>query len=350
MADIEKINPTEIVSAELLGDLRKIIDTARSHVAATANYELTAMYWHIGDRINRDVLNNERAEYGKQIVATVARQLQEEYGTKGFEERTIRRMMQFALQFPDFQIVSPLVSKLSWTHFLIVMPIKDALQREFYLTMAATERWSKRTLQAKIDGMLYERTAIATKPEELIKQELAGLRDNETLSPDLVFKSPYFLEFTGLKGMYSEKSLEDSLVAHLEQFIMELGNGFTFVERQKRMIIDGEDFYLDLLFYHRKLHRLIAIDLKLGRFKAQYKGQMELYLRWLEQNEMQPGEESPLGLLLCTEGSEEQINLLQLDKSGIRVAQYLTELPSKEVLLRQLQKSLAAAKELSTDR
>ncbi len=350
MADIEKINPTEIVSAELLGDLRKIIDSARSHVAATANYELTAMYWHIGDRINRDVLNNERAEYGKQIVATVARQLQEEYGTNGFEERTIRRMMQFALQFPDFQIVSPLVSKLSWTHFLIVMPIKDALQREFYLTMAATERWSKRTLQAKIDGMLYERTAIATKPEELIKQELADLRDNETLSPDLVFKSPYFLEFTGLKGMYSERSLEDSLVAHLEQFIMELGNGFTFVERQKRMIIDGEDFYLDLLFYHRKLHRLIAIDLKLGRFKAQYKGQMELYLRWLEQNEMQPGEESPLGLLLCTEGSEEQINLLQLDKSGIRVAQYLTELPSKEVLLRQLQKSLAAAKELSTDR
>ena len=350
MADIEKLYPSEIVSAELLGDLRKIIDSARSHVAATANYELTAMYWHIGDRINHDVLNNERAEYGKQIVAQVARQLQEEYGTKGFEERTIRRMMQFALQFPDFQIVSTLLSKLSWSHFVIVMPIKDELQREFYLTMAASERWGRNKLREKIDGMLYERTAIATKPEELIKQELADLRDNETLSPDLVFKSPYFLEFTGLKGMYSERSLEDSLVAHLEQFIMELGNGFTFVERQKRMIIDGEDFYLDLLFYHRKLHRLIAIDLKLGRFKAQYKGQMELYLRWLEQNEMQPGEESPLGLLLCTEGSEEQINLLQLDKSGIRVAQYLTELPSKEVLLRQLQKSLAAAKELSTDR
>ena len=227
-----------------------------------------------------------------------------------------------------------------------VLPLKDDVAREFYITMAANERWSIKQLREKIDGMLYERTAIATKPEELIKQELADLRDNETLSPDLVFKSPYFLEFTGLKGMYSERSLEDSLVAHLEQFIMELGNGFTFVERQKRMIIDGEDFYLDLLFYHRKLHRLIAIDLKLGRFKAQYKGQMELYLRWLEQNEMQQGEESPLGLLLCTEGSDEQINLLQLDKSGIRVAQYLTELPSKEVLLRQLQKSLAAAKEI----
>jgi len=344
MADIEKAAQIGLVPIELIDDLRQIIDSARSRVAATANYELTAMYWNIGNRINRDMLNNERAEYGKQIVATVARQLQEEYGTKGFDEKSIRRMMQFAQTFPDFQIVATLSRKLSWSHFVIVMPLKDELQREFYLTMATNERWSVRTLQAKIDGMLFERTAIATKPEELIKSELANLRDNNVMTPDMVFKSPYFLEFTGLKGMYSEKSLEDSLVAHLEQFIMELGVGFSFVERQKRMIIDGEDYYLDLLFYHRKLHRLIAIDLKLGSFKAQYKGQMELYLRWLEKYEMQPGEETPLGLLLCTEGSDEQISLLQLDKSGIRVAQYLTELPSKEVLLRQLQKSLVAAK------
>ena len=328
----------------LIKDLSQIIEQARGHVAATANYELTMMYWNIGERINREVLGNQRAEYGKQIVAQVAQQLQAEFGKKGFEERTIRRMMQFAQMFPDIQIVSPLVSKLSWSHFLIVMPLKDELQREFYLTMAASERWSKRTLQAKIDGMLFERTAIATKPDELIKKELSTLRDNDVMSPDLVFNSPYFLEFTGLKGMYSEKSLEDCLIAHLEQFIIELGNGFTFVARQKRMIIDGEDFYLDLLFYNRRLHRLIAIDLKKGRFKAQYKGQMELYLRWLEKNEMEPGEESPLGLLLCTEGGEEQIELLQLDKSGIKVAKYLTELPPREVLIRQIQKSLEAAK------
>lgn len=243
------------------------------------------------------------------------------------------------------KIVAPLVRQLSWSHFLIVMPMKDELKREFYLTMAASERWSKRTLQSKIDSMLYERTAISGKPDALVRQELSQLREGNVLSPDLVFKSPYFLEFTGLKGMYSEKSLEDSLVAHLEQFIIELGNGFSFVARQKRMIIDGEDFYLDLLFYHRRLHRLIAIDLKLGRFKAQYKGQMELYLRWLEQNEMEPGEETPLGLLLCTEGSEEQIELLQLDKSGIKVAQYMTELPPREVLIRQIQKSLESAKQ-----
>ena len=334
----------QVLQQPFLQDLRQIIEKARYRVAATANRELTLMYWHLGDRINREVLGSSHAEYGKQVVSAVSVQLQAEYGNKGFEERTIRRMMKFAQIFPDLQILTPLVTKLSWTHFLIVMPLKDELKREFYLTMAASERWSKRTLQAKIDGMLYERTAISGKPDDLIKQELTQLRDENVLTPDLVFKSPYFLEFTGLKGMYSEKSLEDSLIAHLEQFIIELGNGFCFVDRQKRMIIDGQDFYLDLLFYHRRLHRLVAIELKLGSFKAQYKGQMELYLRWLESNEMEQGEDTPLGLLLCTEGGEEQIELLQLDRSGIKVAQYMTELPPREVLQQQIQKSLIAAK------
>ena len=240
--------------------------------------------------------------------------------------------------------MSQLATKLFWSHFIEVLPLKDSLQKEFYITMAASERWGRDRLRKEIDGMLFERTAISGKPEEFIKKELSTLRDDNVMSPDLVFKSPYFLEFTGLKGFYSEKSLEDCLVAHLEQFIIELGSGFSFVARQKRMIIDGEDFYLDLLFYHRRLHRLIAIDLKKGRFKAEYKGQMELYLRWLEQNEMEPGEESPLGLLLCTEGGDEQIELLQLDKAGIKVAQYMTELPPREVLQRQIQKSLEIAK------
>ena len=335
----------EIVSAKsLIQDIRKIIEQARGHVASTANYALSMMYWHIGERVNAEVLKNKRAEYGKKIVASLSRQLREEYGAKGFDEKNIRRMMQFAQEFPKEQIVASVMRQLSWTHILQVLPIKNELQREFYLTLATSERWSVRQLRKEIDGMLYERTAISGKPDEIIKKELTTLRDDNMLTPDLVFKNPYFLEFTGLKGMYSERDLEDSLVAHLEQFIIELGNGFSFVARQKRMIIDGEDFYLDLLFYHRRLHRLIAIDLKLGRFKAQYKGQMELYLRWLEKNEMEPGEESPLGLLLCTEGSEEQIELLQLDKSGIKVAQYLTELPPRDVLIHQIQKSLDVAK------
>ena len=344
----KKDNHLEVqgTSSLLMKDLRHIIDSARQRVAVTANAELTMMYWHIGERINREVLGNQRAEYGKRIVSTVATQLQELYGSKGFEPRSIRRMMQFASKFSDEQIVSTLSTKLSWSHIIEILPLKNSLQCEFYLTMASNASWSVHRLRKEIDSMLFERTAIATKPDELIKKELSELRDDNKMSPDLVFKSPYFLDFTGLKGMYSEKSLEDSLVVHLEQFILELGNGFTFVERQKRMIIDGEDFYLDLLFFHRKLHRLIAIDLKLGRFKAQYKGQMELYLRWLEAHEMEPGEEPPLGLLLCTEGGEEQIELLQLDKAGIKVAQYMTELPSREVLMEQIRKSLEIAKEL----
>ncbi|MBO6253042.1 MAG: DUF1016 family protein [Bacteroidaceae bacterium] len=333
-----------VSAPSLIQDLRQIINHARSHVAATANYSLSMMYWHIGNRINCEVLGNQRAEYGKQIVASVARQLRVEFGAKGFDEKNSRRMMQFAQMFPDEQIVASSMRQLSWTHILQILPLKEDLQRDFYLTLATSEKWSVRQLRKEIDGMLYERTAIASKPDELVKKELSTLRDDNVMSPDLVFKSPYFLEFTGLTGMYSEKDLEDSLVAHLEQFIIELGNGFSFVARQKRMIIDGEDFYLDLLFYHRRLHRLIAIDLKLGRFKAQYKGQMELYLRWLEKNEMEPGEELPLGLLLCTEGGDEQIELLQLDKSGIKVAQYMTELPSRDILKRQIQKSLEIAK------
>ena len=324
----------------LITDLRTLINEARNKVALIVNTEITLLYWHIGKRINEEVLGNQRAEYGKQIVSTVSTQLTKEYG-RGFELRNLRRMMQFAQLFPDFQIVATASQQLSWSHFIELLSIKNDLGREFYLTMAASESWSIRTLRNKIDSMLYERTAISSKPEEVIKTELANLRNNEILSPDLVFKSPYFLEFTGLKGVYSEKSLEDSLLVHIEHFILELGVGFTFVERQKRMIIDGEDFYLDLLFYHRKLRRLVAIELKLGKFKAAYKGQMELYLRWLEKHEKEVGEESPIGLLLCTEGSEEQIELLQLDQTGIRVAQYMTELPSRALLHQQLQKIIA---------
>ncbi len=330
---------------QLFSDVCQIIDSARKQVAEKANAELTLMYWHIGHRINNDVLENQRAEYGKQTISTLSRQLQEKYCSKGFEEKSIRRMMNFAKIFPDLQIVAPLARQLSWSHFLIIIPLKEELQREFYLTMAANARWSKRELSKQIDGMLYERTIIAGKEDAQIKQELANLRNDHVMSPDLVFKNPYFLDFTGLKGYYSEHDLEDMLLTGLQQFILELGNGFTFVDRQKRMIIDGEDFYLDLLFYHRKLHRLIAIELKRGKFKAAYKGQMELYLRWLDKYEREKGEEAPLGLLLCSEGSEEQIELLQLNQSGIQVAQYYTELPPKQLLVEQLRMQIALAKQ-----
>lgn len=229
---------------------------------------------------------------------------------------------------------------MSWTHFIALIPLKNPLQRDFYAQMCQIEGWNVQTLRQKIDGMLFERTAISKKPDELIKLELEKLRETNQLTPDLVFKDPYFLDFVGLKDTYSEESLENAILREIEQFILELGSGFAFVERQKRMIIDGEDYHLDLLFFHRKLRRLVAIDLKLGKFKASYKGQMELYLRWLEKNDMQKGEEPPLGLLLCAEGNHEQIELLQLEQSGIRVAEYLTELPDPELLKQKLHNTI----------
>lgn len=253
-------------------------------------------------------------------------------------------MIQFTNVFPDEKIVVALSRHLSWSHFVALIPLKQPLQREFYSELCRIEKWGVRTLREKIDSMLYERTAISKMPDKLIKKEIKDLRENDVLTPEMVFKDPYLLHFLGLKDAFTEKSLEEAILRELEKFILELGQGFTFIKRQKRMIIDNEDFNLDLLFFHRKLKRLIAIDLKLGKFKALYKGQMELYLRYLEKYEMQPEEDPPLGLILCAEGNKEQIELLQLDKAGIKVAEYLTDLSDKKLLLQKLHRVIEVSK------
>ena len=253
-------------------------------------------------------------------------------------------MIQFYEIYPDFEIVVSLIRQLSWTHFIALIPLKSDIEREFYAEMCRIERWSVRTLRNKIDSMLFERTAISKKPEELAKQELAQLKEEDKLTPDLVFRDHYVLDFLGLKDTYSEKDLEASILSELEKFILELGAGFAFVARQKRMIIDNTDFYLDLLFYHRKLKRLVAIELKIGEFKAAYKGQMELYLRWLEKYETEESEEQPIGLILCAKGNAEQIELLQLDKANIKVAEYITQYLPKDLLAKKLHDFTIAAK------
>lgn len=328
-----------VTNAKLYNDIASLIESSKKRIAQTANATLTFLYWKIGQTINHSILENKRAAYGKQIVVSLSRQLTIEYGAS-FSEKNIRRMMQFAEVFPDEKIVATLLRQLSWSHFTHLITIKDELKREFYSEMCRSEQWSVRLLKEKLDSLLYERTAISKKPAQLIKKEIADLRDNDILSPDLVFKDPYFLNLLGLKDTYSEKNLEDAILKKLEIFLLELGHGFSFIERQKRIIIDGEDFKIDLLFFHRKLKRLIAIELKLGKFKAAYKGQMELYLRWLQKYEMQEGEEQPLGLILCTQGNSEQIELLQLEKSGIKVAEYLTELPKKQILRKKLNEAI----------
>lgn len=257
-------------------------------------------------------------------------------------------MMTFAQTFPDERIVAALSQHLSWSHFVELLPLDDSLKRDFYAEMCRVERWSVRTLRQKIDGLLFERTAVSKKPAELIQRDLAALRDEDRLSPDLVFRDPYFLDFLGLTGAYNEKDIEQAILRELESFILEMGTDFAFVARQKRITVDSEDYYLDLLFYHRRLRRLVAIDLKLGRFQAGDKGQMELYLRWLEEHEMRPEEDIPLGLILCADKSEEHITLLRLHESGIRVARYLTELPPRRLLEKRLHDAIHIARQRLT--
>ena len=270
-APLARVVPTD----RLLSDLRTLIETAREQVARTVNSALVGLYWHIGKRIREDVLNEQRAGYGEQVVEALSRQLTSEYG-KGYSRRSLFRMVRFAEVFSDEKIVSSLMTQLSWTHLIYIIPLENPLKRDFYAEMCRIERWSTRTLQARINSLLFERTAISKKPE---------------------------------------------------------------------ITVDGDDYYLDLLFYHRRLRRLVAIDLKLGKFQAADKGQMELYLRWLEKHDLQPGEEPPVGLILCADKSEEHVELLQLDRSGVRVAQYLTELPSQKILEKKLHAAVELARE-----
>lgn len=334
----------KLIQEELLVDLRHLITDTRSAVAVTINAGLTLLYWRIGERIHREILGKERAGYGEQIVHALSAQLRLEFG-EGFGKRNLFNMIRFAEVFPDENVVRSLVPTLSWTHIRLIMYIDDPLKRDFYAEMSRIERWSTRTLQQKIDSMLFERTALSKKPDLLAQRELSALRTEDRMTPDLVFRDPYILDFLRLRDTYSEDDLESAILREMEQFLLELGAGFSFVARQYRMVIGNEDFYLDLLFFHRKLHRLIAIELKIGHFKAAYKGQMELYLRWLEEHEKESCEEPPLGLILCAGADQEQIRLLQLDKSGIHVSEYLTDLPPREVLEHKLKSAMQAARE-----
>lgn len=333
----------ESLVATLVHDLGKMIEAARKQVAVAANAALTTLYWQVGRRVRAEVLKGRRAEYGAQIVAAVGRQLEGRYG-RGFGEKSLRHMLRFAEAFPRAEIVSTLRRQLSWSHFKQLIYIQDELKRAFYVEMCRIEGWSTRSLARKIDGMLYERTALSKKPEELIRRELAGLREKGEVTPALIFQDPYMLDFLQLADTYSEKDLESAILREIERFLLELGVGFAFVERQKRITLDGDDYYVDLLFFHRRMRRLVAIELKIGDFKPADAGQMELYLRWLDRHERQPSEQAPLGIILCAGKKRETIEILDLDARGIHVAEYLTDLPPREVLEERLHRAIEAAR------
>lgn len=341
-----KNQPTAKTNQPLLQELRQLIDNARQQVAQTANATITVLYWRLGKRIYQEVLQEQRAEYGEEIVSTLSTQLVQEYG-KSFGLRSLRRMIQFAELFPDESVVAHLAQSLSWSHFVEIISLKQPLEREYYAELCRIERWSVRTLRERIASQLYLRTVIAKQPEEIIKQEIDHMREGGQITADLVFRDPYILDFLGLPGDYSEADLESAILREMEQFLLELGSGFSFVARQKRISVGADDFYLDLLFYHRHLKRLIAIELKLEKFKPAHKGQMELYLRWLNEYERAEGEQEPIGLILCASKDDEQVKLMDMHAANIRVAEYIAHLPELEKLQEQLHRAVKIAQERS---
>ena len=330
-------------AAGLVAELRQLIDGARQRAATAVNAELSLLYWQVGRRIHRELLGSERAGYGEQVVDTLGRQLTSEYG-RGWSARHLRLCIRFALAYADPAIVHTLCAKLSWSHLRLIAALDEPLKRDFYAGLCQLEGWSVRQLQERMQSMLFERSALSRQPEETIRHELQALRQDASPSPVLLLKDPYLLDFLGLNDRYLERDLEDAILREIEQFLLELGAGFTFMARQKRLQIDNDDFYIDLLLYNRKLRRLVAVELKIGDFRPEYKGQMELYLRWLARHEQEEGELPPLGIILCTGKKQEQIELLELDKSGIHVAEYLTVLPPREALQAKLMQAMASAR------
>ncbi|WP_347955797.1 PDDEXK nuclease domain-containing protein [Gordonia aichiensis] len=320
-------------SDALLDQISTLIEQTRSAVATQANAALTLMNWQIGHLIDVEVLEQQRAEYAEEIVATLSQQLTDRYG-RGFDKSNLYRMVRFSQTFPDREIVATLGQQLSWSHFKVLFPVHSEEARAFYIQQTLNARLSVRALRELIGRQGFERREIAN------AQTPGG-----SAVPLDTFSDPYFLDFLGLKDSYAERDLEDALIRDMEAFLLEVGNGWTFVARQKRMTVGDDDFWLDLLFYSRPLHRLIAVELKIGRFKPAHEGQMKPYLKWLDRYERRYDEEPPLGLILCTETSREQIELLEMHKDGIVVAEYWTALPPRDELQQRITQIYRAAQE-----
>ena len=331
--EIATQNESQVDESALLERVSEIIENRKHRAQVSANSEVTLMFWEVGQYVNSVVLDEQRASYGKQIVATLSLQLQEKYG-KSFELTNLRRMMRFAEKFADYEIVATLSPQLSWSHIVELLPLKSYEARIYYAQDVLDRRLAVRELRRQISRKAFER-------REIVNTELT---DQSTV-PFNVFKDPFLLDVLDLKDSYLEADLEKAILADIQKFILEFGHGFSFIESQKRMPIDGEDVFLDLLFYHRILKRLVAVELKIGRFKAAYKSQMELHLAWLDEYERTEGEEPPIGIILCASANRKKVEMLKMDRAGIVVAEYWTELPPKAVFEQRIKEIMQEAQE-----
>lgn len=341
-ASADAAPPDRLVDA-LYQDIRQLVEQARAQVVVQVNQALVLTYWHIGKTIKQSVITEARAGYGDATMQKLADKLVLDYG-QGFGRRNLFRMVKLYQCFGSLEIVTTLSAQLSWSHLVELLKVDDPTQRSFYAELCAQSRWSVRTLRERMDSLLFERTAISKQPEQAIRHELTQLSQGGSSSPALFLKDPYLLDFLDLKDGFTERDLEAAILAELERFILELGSDFAFMGRQKRIQVGGHDYVIDLLFFHRRLRRLVLIELKLGEFRPEHKGQVELYLKWLARHEQQPGENAPIAIILCSDKDAEVVELMDLEPDGIHVAEYWLQLPPPEVLKAKLHKALVEAR------
>ena len=324
------------INTNVYHHIRETVLNAKTKVYNAVNFAMVEAYWEIGREIIEAQGQNQRAEYGKQLLKYLSEQLTQEFG-KGFTETNLRYMRQFYLAFP---IHHTLCDELSWSHYRLLMRIDDENRRAFYLKECANSSWSVRQLERQINSFYYERLlSTQSGSRESVKNEIQTLEPKT--DPDYILKDPYILEFLDLKEnrAYHEKDLEQGLIDNLQEFLLELGKGFSFVARQKRITIDGDHYYIDLCFYNYILKCFVLIDLKTEKLSYQDIGQIDFYVRYFEDKVKAPDDNPTIGIVLCSDKNDTMVKYSVLsDNEHLFASKYMLYLPSEEELKRELER------------
>lgn len=333
----------ELNNTSLLGDIKQIIEQARGQVKQAVNSSMVQAYWQIGHLIvKHEQQGNNRAEYGKAQLKQLSEQLTQEFG-KGFDVTNLRTMRRFYLAFEKRDAVR---LELSWTHYRTLLRIENSSARQWYLHEAISQNWSARALERQIGTLYYERL-LASKDKAIVETEASNKTVPLAETPKDYLRDPYVLDFLNLQDKtYQESELEQRIIENLQQFLLELGKGFAFVERQQRIRFDDEDFYIDLVFYNFKLKCFLLVDLKIGKLKHQDIGQMDTYVR-LYDDKLKGEDDNPtIGLVLCSEKSEAVVKYSVLsDQKQLFAAKYLPYLPTEQELKQELERERERAQQ-----
>lgn len=331
-----------LINQSIIPDIKAIIATAKDKAIRAVDTERTLMYWHIGKRIfEEEQQGKDRAEYGEYLTRYIAEQLEPEYGS-GYSKRQIELFRQFYRTFP---IANTLYSQLSWSQYKIIIRIDNQDKREFYIAETVKNNWTVRQLERQINSSLYERLLMSNDKESVL-----AVAKNEKLPSDAkeIIKDPMYLEFMGLKreASYYEKDLEQAIITHLQDFLLEIGNGFSFVARQKRIHIEGDEFFVDLVFYNRLLQCFVIIEIKTTKLTHQDIGQLQMYVNYYDRVEKLPTENPTIGILLCADKNDAVVKFtLPENAKNIIASQYKLYLPTEQQLLEEVNKELENFKE-----